>query len=364
MIGRALRGLANPIAGCAALATCAPPAEREVEFPIWRVASSPWLSIGTSEADPGHELSDVSGARLLAGVVVIANSGSLELRAFDSTGKYLGATGRSGQGPGDFANRIYIFPAPGDSLYVFDEGNLRWSLHSARGDYARVLSGGAAALPRPTWLYRRTIVESNTPGPVPAWALGVLRMLPELPSSAPVRWARFDDLGFLWLAESPGAKLWTIFADSTTRVASVSLPTGFSLMQAGSDFVLGIERDSMEQEIVRAYALDRQRRAQAAVGPEARPAPRDSALEQRMLSDVPRVLMAQELFYSQHASYTSQPDSLRAPLESGAELVLLYGNKRHWAGILFDRKTKTTCGVSVGSPAPPGWIDGLPFCGR
>lgn len=51
-------------------------------------------------------------------------------------------------------------------------------------------------------------------------------------------------------------------------------------------------------------------------------------------------------------------------LSSGAELVLLSGDKRHWVGLLYHRATRTTCGVSVGFPAPDGWLDGTPFRGR
>jgi hypothetical protein len=137
------------------------------------------------------------------------------------------------------------------------------------------------------------------------------------------------------------------------------------MMQAGADFVLGVERDAMDRELVRAYRL---RRPQAlrppASAPPARPPARDSALEGRMVADLASLLVAQEIFYANHASYTGAADSLTASPKSGAEPALLTGDKRHWAGILFDRKTGTTCGVAVGFPAPAGWIDGTPFCVR
>ncbi|HEV8613608.1 MAG TPA: 6-bladed beta-propeller [Gemmatimonadales bacterium] len=330
--------------------------------------------MGTRETDPGHELAGVSGARILDGRLIIANSGSSELRAFDTTGAYLGALGRKGQGPGEFTGTIYLFPAPGDSLYTFDGGNLRWSLHSATGQYARVLpsdrydprheQGGAAAVPRATWLYHRTIVESNLPGPVPAWAVAVLDRLPEAAPGGPVRRARFDDLGFLWVADSSSAA-WTVFSDSKTRLGTVILPSGFRLMQAGADFVLGVERDTLDREIVPAYSLHRPPGLpKPAAIPTAEFPHSNPKLERSMLADVRTLLMAQEVFYSGHNSYTGRADSLHARLESGAELALVYGDNRHWAGILYDRASRTTCGLSVGFPAPPGWIDGMPFCGR
>lgn len=361
-----MRAIRRILVASAMVAGCETPGERATPTAAaWRLEPTPWLTVGTSVSDPGHELTNVSSARMNPGRLLVANSGSQELRAFDSTGKYLGAFGRKGQGPGEFTGMIYVFPAPGDSLYSFDDGNLRWSLHAATGQYARVLPGGTAAVPRPTWLYRRTVVESNIPGPVPAWALGVLKGLPEAPPGAPIRRARFDELGFLWVTDSSDAREWTVFADSNLRVGRVVLPSGFRLLQAGADFGLGVKRDSLDQEQVHVYKLERPTGLPVpATTPTADLEPPDPALERRMRADLRGLLMAQEVFYSSHASYASRADSLGAKLESGAELVLPSGDNRHWAAILYDRKSKTTCGVSVGFPAPPGWMDGVPFCGR
>jgi hypothetical protein len=83
-----------------------------------------------------------------------------------------------------------------------------------------------------------------------------------------------------------------------------------------------------------------------------------------MFADINGIMTAQEMFYANHGAYTSNGDSLGARLSSGAELVLTAGDKRHWAGILYHRATRTTCGVSVGFPSPEGWLDGTAFCGR
>src|ERR1041384_5914218 len=128
----------------------------------WIVGATPIFTIGATEAGPGQELARVSGARWAGGRIVSANSGSGELRVFDSAGTFRGAEGRKGQGPGEFLGVIYLAPAAADSLYTFDAGNLRWSLHDGAGRFVRVLRGGASALPRPAWLYDRTLVESKT----------------------------------------------------------------------------------------------------------------------------------------------------------------------------------------------------------
>jgi hypothetical protein len=344
---------------------CARPQVEQAVIPEWTVGSTPTLTIGTTEADPGHELAQVSGARMRDGQVLVANSGSYEIRRFDSAGRYLGATGRKGQGPGEFLGVISLFPASGDSVYTLDAGNLRWSLHDRSGRFVRVIPGGPAALPRPTWLHRRLLVESNAPEPAPNWTLVLLDSLSESPPGAPARRARFDDLGYLWLQDSILPHAWTVFADTAKAVGRVMLPAGFEMMQAGRGFVLGVERDSIDQEIVRAYSLARpDGLVPPSVSPAATHPADDPAARKKMLADMNGILMAQEVFYGSHATYTANADSLGATISSGFELVLLAGDKRHWAGVLYDRVSRQTCGLSVGFPAPPGWLDGSPFCGR
>lgn len=353
------------LGGCVILWSCARPQRGAREPALWTVDTTPRVTVGTREADPGHELAGVSGARLEAGVLIVANSGSFELRRFDSLGRYLGAAGRKGQGPGEFLGRIALFPAPGDSLYTLDDQNLRWSIHDGSGRYARVLPGGQAALPRPTWLYHRTIIASNAPGPAPEWTRLLLDSLPDSPRAAPVRHARFDDFGYLWVTDSLPSHIWTVYAAADLPVGRVALPAGFELLQAGEDFVLGMETGATDQEIVRAYGLHRPAGLPVpAAMPLAEFVPRDPTVEDRMLADVRGLLMAQEVFYSEHASYSGKADSLTVAMSSGAELVMLSGDKRHWAAVLYHRPTGTTCGLSVGAPAPAGWLDGMPFCGK
>lgn len=344
---------------------CQAPRVEQAVIPEWPVASTPSLTIGTTEADPGHELSQVSGARMRDGQLLVANSGSYEIRRFDSAGKYLGAAGRKGQGPGEFLGVVSLFPASGDSVYTLDAGNLRWSLHDGSGRFIRVVPGGPDALPRPTWLHHRVIVESTSPEPAPAWALALLDNLPESPQGAPARRARFDDLGYLWLQDSILPNAWTVFADTAMAVGRVTLPAGFAVMQAGRGVVLGVERDSMDQEIVRAYQMSRPRElVPPSVVPAAKHPVADPAVRRKILADMRGILMAQEVFYGSHGSYTASADSLGATLSSGAELVLLAGDKRHWVALFYDRVSRQTCGLSVGFPAPPGWLDGSLFCGR
>src|SRR5688572_1803264 len=68
----------------------------------WTVDST-LVTVGTTEGAPGQQLHQVVGAaRLANGTLVIANGGSRQLLRYDSTGTFLGATGREGGGPGEF----------------------------------------------------------------------------------------------------------------------------------------------------------------------------------------------------------------------------------------------------------------------
>lgn len=346
-----------------AMACSGPTSTRQL--PLWAVHPTPLITIGASESVPGHELAGVTGALWTAQGIIVANSGSHELRSFDSAGRFLGASGRRGQGPGDFGAVISLFPAPGDSLYVFDAENLRWTVHAGNGAYARVLPGGAEALPKPTWLYHGMVVETPAPGPVPQWALAVLDSLPELSSAAPIRRARFDNLGFLGVSDSVIPNGWTVLAESDSPVARVELPAGLELFEAGSNFLIGLERDSLDRELVRMYRLGRpETLAQPAREPVAVIPRADNPAAIGMIADFRNVMTAQEAFYAEHGRYSAHGDSLGYTPAFGTKVIILHGNSRRWAAVPYDRKSRTMCPVSVGFPAPGGWIDGSPFCGK
>lgn len=85
------------------------------------------LSIGVQEGEEPYQLHRVVDAyRHGDGRIVISNSGSLELRVYDSAGVYLGALGRQGAGPGEFAefSAPRMFTRRGQML-VADDGAAR-----------------------------------------------------------------------------------------------------------------------------------------------------------------------------------------------------------------------------------------------
>jgi hypothetical protein len=107
----------------------------------WTVATEPTVTIGSPDGPDSESLYRVRGAlRLHDGRIVVANSGSDELRFYDADATYHSATGRAGAGPGEFDTISRLWRI-GDSLFVYDfqQGN-RVSVFTSDGEYVRAFS--------------------------------------------------------------------------------------------------------------------------------------------------------------------------------------------------------------------------------
>ena len=104
----------------------------------WRVGEEPILSIGTFQGDSLYQLFQVQGAkRLPDGRIALANSGSGEVRVYDDTGRFLGAHGRKGEGPGEFQRPALVGVLGSDTLVVVDNQLRRISLIHAEAGFIR-----------------------------------------------------------------------------------------------------------------------------------------------------------------------------------------------------------------------------------
>ena len=126
-------------------------AEADERAAPFTVDFEPELVIGTDEGEPAYELHRVYDAiRWPDGRMVIANSGSGELRIFNASGTFLGSVGRTGQGPGEFDVPSIFLHAWGDSLLATDQ--LRVHVYGPSLEYVQTRAFDLAAGPSNVFL--------------------------------------------------------------------------------------------------------------------------------------------------------------------------------------------------------------------
>jgi len=132
----------------------------------WHLSDSPLLTLGGPDASGPTEFTNVYAGAFWAGRIAILDGATQTIRLFDPvSGKHIRTIGRHGQGPGEYLNAAYLQPLPGDSLFVSDIQQSRFTILEPNGDLARVVS--VAALVRET---RLTPVGRFADGSVLAWA--------------------------------------------------------------------------------------------------------------------------------------------------------------------------------------------------
>ncbi|HEY7771266.1 hypothetical protein [Longimicrobium sp.] len=103
-----------------------------IEPSAWALEAEPVISIGEVDGAPEYMLHDVRGAlRLPDGGVVVANSGSNELRWYDAAGRHVRSAGRDGGGPGEFLSLAGLAAGPGGRVHAWDATSLRLSTFGA-----------------------------------------------------------------------------------------------------------------------------------------------------------------------------------------------------------------------------------------
>lgn len=87
----------------------------------WTLSDAPILTLGVVEGAPEQEFERIADAvRLADGRIVVANDGSGELRYFAADGRFLGAAGGKGDGPGEFRSIARLWSAGGDTVVAYD----------------------------------------------------------------------------------------------------------------------------------------------------------------------------------------------------------------------------------------------------
>ena len=87
----------------------------------WRIGSEPLVSIGEYEGDDPYILHEANDAVMLAdGSVVVANTGTDEIRLYDAEGVHQTTWGGTGGGPAEFQALAGIALWPGDSILAWE----------------------------------------------------------------------------------------------------------------------------------------------------------------------------------------------------------------------------------------------------
>ena len=104
----------------------------------WSVGAEPLVQIGALEGEDVYQFDQIGGvARLADGRIVVASSGTQDLRYFDPTGRHLRSVGRKGEGPGEFQSLGTLVVLPGDSVAVYDWNLQRVSFFDPSGTFVR-----------------------------------------------------------------------------------------------------------------------------------------------------------------------------------------------------------------------------------
>jgi hypothetical protein len=183
----------------------------------WKLSPEPVVQIGSADGPPETQLFRVQTVRRLPdGRIIVANSGTNEVRVYSSTGQHIRTIGREGQGPGEFRSPRNFWLLPGDSLLVVDLD--RASVFDSAGQFIRSESFGMID-PQDRFddgSYLRVVFAAG----VDAYALGASR-----PRYAIVRATRMDGSDPDTLTELPGSDTYRISPDGN-NIAAYSPPFG------------------------------------------------------------------------------------------------------------------------------------------
>ncbi len=107
---------------------------------VCSMAPTPRLRLGNRPEDPAHDLFRVFGATMLSdGRVALVDQGSQGLKFFSPDGAFLLASGREGEGPGEFRNAFLLWRLPGDTLWVGDYRPWEFEVFAPNGEWVRVV---------------------------------------------------------------------------------------------------------------------------------------------------------------------------------------------------------------------------------
>ena len=104
----------------------------------WRIGPEPTVSIGAVDGEEPYLLHLAWDAtRLSDGRIVVANTGTQEMRVFDARGTYIETWGGAGEGPGEFTELWQVERWPGDSIVAWIAPRRGISVFASDGSFGR-----------------------------------------------------------------------------------------------------------------------------------------------------------------------------------------------------------------------------------
>lgn len=224
------------IADSAGVRVVVNPAPQASALPVWRLVDRPAVEIGALDGPPEYQLYQVmSGTVLDDGTIVVANGGSLEIRAYDAAGRHLWSAGRGGDGPGEFRSLTALWEFGGDSILAWDFQAGRASVFSAAGAFVRSFmpGSGSRALPFMEGVLRDGTIIVRYLAPRRDDRPGAIRRQLEL------RLERGDGSPSMSLGEYPGSEVLVLeLPGGRPAVTDVVFGREFHLAAAGDRFAL------------------------------------------------------------------------------------------------------------------------------
>ena len=361
--------------------TAADSSQSRIAAALPLLSAEPALEIGVLEGDVAYTFDQITGVQRLAdGRVAVADGGAQEISIYSSDGTFADRWAGEGEGPGEFRALSRIYRAGPDSLFALDTRNQRISRFALDGSFDRQLDGrelsGDTVFTMDAWLHGRFWVEGGLLEADRTRVRGILDAMPA-PRAAPgYRFARMASDGGLWIREpgvSNGLRTWTITDRSGTPTALLQLPNAFEPLDLGQEEVLGQWTGASDVHFVRAYRIEPTGEsapvpawlhgtdeATAADGP----APDQDEFTSLIRGELKHMASAQEIYYSQHYSYTTDIDSLEAfrPSDESIEIDFLFAGTRAWGAVFSHPAVDRICGLAYGFTIPAGWIPGKVMC--
>jgi hypothetical protein len=340
----------------------------------WPVSTQPTLELGVVEGDSMYQFfSAKSAVRFGDGSVVMANTGTGELRRFDAQGRFDWRAGGRGGGPGEFGSLVRIYPHRGDSILAFDDAR-RMSVFDPQGTFARsyqMAYDPENLFPLDSWLYLKNWVEGPFDSAARAPLKRALERLPPLPAEQTYRFVRVDDVGLLWSRDPIGpnssTRHWTVYDSTGAILARADTPLRFDVYQIGEDFILGRWRNEEDVEFIRTYGLTRTPATPIPVGLDEETDA--DVLEEidteeflpRFRSALRQLVTAQELNYMNNRTYTDNVADLQLEVDD-VTLDIVWADARGWVAVGSHPQFPLICAMAIGFAVPPGWAEGMTLC--